>query len=136
MFLFIIGSEYYNYKVKSFLESRGVKLISTYSVNKCSYCEAAVKTIKTRLARVFTQRGNHKYLDILPQITKSYNATIHSSIGMAPRSVNKNNSDQVWRKLYGKYAFEKRADPKYSVGMTMRISRVKDTFEKGTYFNA
>lgn len=125
------GSEFVNKKVQDFLKSKGVKSFSTYSPSKVSYCERVIRTLMGRLGRVWIQRKNHQYLKVLKQITQSYNATIHSSIGIAPRDVTNENSDIIWRRLYGKYMNEKPGKPKFSISDIVRISRVKDTFEKG-----
>jgi hypothetical protein len=88
----------------------------------------------TRISRVWTHRENHVYIDVLQKITQSYNSTIHSSTGVAPKLVTQKNEDFVWRKLYGKYMMETPKKPKMKVGAIVRLSRVKDTFTKG-YLN-
>jgi hypothetical protein len=54
---------------------------------KSVFAERVISTLRTRLERLVTHRGNFKYIDALPQITASYNSSYHPSIKMAPRDV-------------------------------------------------
>ena len=48
---------------------------------------------------------------------------------MAPIAVNRNNTDQVFHKLYPKHNIE--YQPRLSVGDKVRIAKLKTIFEKG-----
>ena len=88
--------------------------------------------MRAKLWRYFTATKHQKYLEILPDIMHSYNTTKHSAIGMKPADVNEYNAETVWRKVY-KYTApkEKYKSPKFKEGDHVRISKAKDTFEKG-----
>ena len=83
--------------------------------------------------RYFTHvGGNSRWLEVLPKLIKGYNESIHRSIGMAPRDVNKRNEFQIWKK-------QADADSKIKVdvrkllhvGDYVRISLSKQLFTKG-----
>jgi len=113
------------------LKQKKIKLFSTFTEVKASIVERCIRTIKTRLERYFTYTGKHRYLEILPQLTSSYNSTIHSSHGFRPRDVNKENEHIVWKKLYEKHFAEPEKDPKFKVGDKVLTSKIKNLFSKG-----
>ena len=43
----------------------------------------------------------NQYTDVLQDLVRTYNLSIHSSIGMAPDDVIDQNQKEVWEKLYG-----------------------------------
>ena len=83
----------------------------------------------TRMWRYFTAKNTYKYLHVLPQLIKSYNLSFHRSIGMRPVSVNPTNEFKVWTRLYGKT--KPKGPQTFDEGDTVRLSKVKQTFEKG-----
>ena len=100
--------------------------------------ERVLQTIRTRLERYFTHTGKNKYIDVLPQLTSSYNSTFHQSIKTAPRLVNKENEHEVWLNLYEgmiRRAINYTPTPKFKVNDLVRISREKAIFEKGYTYN-
>jgi len=126
------GTEFKNKQFQDFLESKGIIWFSTYSAIKASLAERAISTLMTRLSRVFTQQQNHHYLKVLPSIVQSYNNTIHTTTKFAPNKVNSKNQDQVWENIYGDLIDSvKTSRKKFSVGDQVRLSVVKNTFDKG-----
>jgi hypothetical protein len=63
-------------------------------------------------------------------VLESYNNRKHSTTGIAPAKVTVFNAESIWRKMY---RFDDRPykTPKFKVGDHVRISKAKDTFEKG-----
>ena len=59
--------------------------ITRYSVKnqrfKCSIAERAIRTVKQRLFRYFSQKNTLKYIDVLKQIEEAYNNTPHKGLG-------------------------------------------------------
>lgn len=68
------GTEFVNVNVKPFLKKEGEDLFVTHNVVKASYAERA---IKSRVMRYMTHQQTKRWVDILPEITESYNATYH-----------------------------------------------------------
>jgi len=126
------GTEFKNREFQDFLASKGIIWFSTFSTIKASLAERAISTLMTRLSRVFTQERNHRYLKVLPSIVQSYNNTIHTTTKFAPNKVNSKNQDQVWENIYGQLIDSvQKSPPKYAVGDQVRLSVVKNTFQKG-----
>ena len=46
------------------------------------------------------EKNSARYIDILPQIVKSYNNTWHSGIRSEPINVTKKNERQLWWQMY------------------------------------
>lgn len=123
------GREYYNASFQSLLKKHNIHHYSTYSILKASIAERVIRTIKERLFRLFTLNGNHKWVDLLEQVTTSYNNTKHRTINMKPKDVNKSNEKQVLGDVYTHLKVVGRQ--KFKIGDVVRISRVKHVFEKG-----
>ena len=126
------GSEFYNKHVKDLLAKNKVTLYSTENEEKSSVVERWNRTIKNKMWKQFTIKGNIKYLDFLPKILKQYNNTRHSSIKMTPtKPSNKKNEGIVYFNLYGDMETSKQK-PKFKIGDKVRISKYKrKTFDKG-----
>ena len=92
------GKEFENSTFQAFLKKHGIAFFTLTSVYKAAYAERFNRTIKSRLWRYFTHVGNYKWLDVLPDLVNSYNASRHRSIGIAPNEVNKTNEFQLWEK--------------------------------------
>ena len=99
---------------------------------KSSVCERWNSTIKTKMWKQFTVRGNTVYLDILPKILKEYNNTKHSFIKMTPvEASEKKNESTVYFNLFGDVE-QLSLKHKFKVGDKVRISKYKrKVFNKG-----
>ena len=85
-----------------------------------------------KIAKIFTVRDNHMYIDDIQNIVDKYNNTYHSSIKMT--TVEASNEGIVYYDLYNKRHREmlKRSNKsKYKTGDIVRIHRFKKLFEKG-----
>ena len=122
------GAEFYNKKFLDMLRAFGIKWYSTNSEIKAAMVERFNRTLRTRMERVFTLQGNHRYIDILPKLLKSYNNSVHRSIGMKPADVTAKDTSKILKKLYPKLSTSK---AKFKVGDSVRITRKKHVFQKG-----
>ena len=95
---------------------------------KASVVERFNRTLKTRMWRYFTKHQTWRYIDVLPDLVRSYNNTPHRSIGMAPSNVNAKNQEKVWQRMYG---HDGKGVPKLHVSDRVRVSKYKRTFQKG-----
>ena len=125
------GKEFYNVAVKSILEKHKINHFSTENDDiKAAIVERFNRTIQSKIYRWFTRSKSQKWIDILDNLTKSYNNSYHRSIKMKPTDVNLKNSEDVWLNLYGNLQHDhklpnlKRDDP-------VRISKFKHVFSKG-----
>ena len=81
------GTEFFNRDVKRMLEAFGPKLYHTYTDKKAAIVERVQRTLRGRLGRLLTKRGNFKWIDKIDDIVTAYNNTHHSSIKMKPADV-------------------------------------------------
>ena len=96
---------------------------------KASIVERVNRTIKTRLWRYFQHTKSTNWVSVLQQFVENYNATPHSSIGMAPNDVTEKNRKQVLDRLFPKRAIK--IECSKNVGDQVRILRKKTEHEKG-----
>jgi hypothetical protein len=131
------GTEFYNKLFEAFLKSQDISMYSTYGEHKSVIVERFNRTLKGYIWKYFSTISNANWKDFLPQILHFYNnEKIHRSIKMTPFEASKpENREKVYNNLYYK-KYQKMANtaptkPKFKIGDIVRISRVKDTFEKG-----
>ena len=124
------GTEFLNRTFLKYLKDKNIRFFQTHSEMKASVIERFNRTIKTKMWKYFTYKNTHRYIDILPDLLKSYNNSFHRSIQMKPSQVTKANENIVWHTLYGK-TISKPIHYKFSVGDQVRISKTKKTFYKG-----
>ena len=87
--------------------------------------------MKQHMFKYFTANETTKYYDILDNLVKDYNNTVHSSIKMTPVEASKlENESIVYKNLYPEEEVKKEK-PKFKIGDRVRISKKKDKFEKG-----
>lgn len=77
------------------------------------------------------RRNTRNWIDMLDELIRAYNNTIHSTIKMTPFEASKRKNEN--RILYTRYKKIKPIDdtPKFIAGDKIRISRIKGLFEKG-----
>ena len=96
---------------------------------KASVVKRSNRTSKNKMYKYFTTKNTLTYIDVLPQLVKSYNNTYHHSIKMKPTQVTKANKAKVWDALYGSDV-QKRVRFRIQVGDHITISKVKRMFVK------
>ena len=124
-----VGTEFYNYRVKSLFDDYGILHYSLRGPHKASVAERMIQTLKGRLEKYFWANKTKRWIDVLQQVVDNYNKTPHRSIGMAPVKVNRSNRDEVFKKMY-KNAKVK-TQPRLEIGDRVRIAKLKTIFEKG-----
>ena len=125
------GTEFYNRHVRRVLDANNVTLYSTENEEKSSVAERWNRTMKPIMWKYFTANNPNKYIDALQNMVDKYNTTYHRSIKLTPSEARDPlNYKHVFKALYGKIR-PAAAAAKFHVGEKVRISRKKDTFEKG-----
>ena len=112
-------------------------LIDKYQMNvytmsgrtKGSIVERFNRTLKSRLERYFTESKDHRWIDVLQQMTKNINNTVNRSTGFKPNEVTRNNSDEIKARLYSAPDIRKPCTLK--IGDRVRIIKEKNFLEKG-----
>jgi hypothetical protein len=122
------GTEFTNAKLQEYLRDKGVKFFVTQSDVKASLAELCIKSLKFKLSRYMTHNNTFTWLPALEKVTASYNASIHRSLGMAPKDVTAANAPKLWKRQHQRtnppstYAFE--------VGDAVRLSHVRHVFKR------
>ena len=124
------GGEYMGVVFKRYLKSENVEHIITENETKAAFAERVIKTIKKRLYRYFTYSNNNRWIDVLQDITTSYNSTFHRSIGMAPSDVNTENAAKLWLKLCHQPKVLKFPKLRFDTGDSVRISYLEGKFHR------
>ena len=101
------GAEFTNDTLKRFMRRHRVNLFHTNNDKKACYAERCIRTIKEKLYRYLITNNTRRYIDVLQDIVKSYNHTVHRSLGIAPADVTEENEDENrWQQ------FKRRDKPK------------------------
>lgn len=127
-----VRKEFYNSHMTKLLEKYRINRYSTYSSKKTAIVERFNRTIKNKIYRQFSLRGNYKWLDILPELVDEYNGSRHRTIKMAPKEVDSDNEQQLLDTVYNyKRIIPAKSNVKFKIGDDMRLSKYKNVFAKG-----
>lgn len=125
------GVEFKNRDVQRLLKAERVDHFFTQNEQKSSYSERCIKTLKSKIFRYLSRHQTHRWIDVLDDITQSYNAAYHRSIKMAPRAVTKKDEARLWKMQYptSQYKVPRRRFA-FQKGDTVRISHVRQPFDR------
>ena len=129
------GTEFLNRHVEKYLKEVGVKHFETQNQPKSSYAERAIRTIKGRLSRYMTYKQTHNWVNVLREVTSSYNNTYHRGIKQSPASIRDKDEVYQWKLQYdtlpekakGKAPYAKY---RFKIGEEVRISFLRRAFQK------
>ena len=118
-----LGKEFYNAKVTPFLKKQNINHYSVVSQYKAALVERFNRTLRDKLKKYFTYKGNKRWVDVLPKIIDSYNHSEHRGLdGLRPIDVNNDNESEIW---YQRNQNIKTLNkPRYKVGDFVRISQI------------
>jgi len=119
---------------RKYLDTLGSKLYHSFTDKGAILAERMNRIIRSRLSALMFHNKNKVWTKHLQSIIASYNNTPSSRYKLAPNDVNAGNQDLVWKRLYKDYVREKKNQkpPKFQVGDTVKISKERVLFEKGT----
>ena len=83
------GGEYYNNQVRKICEKHKLNMYSVYNYGvKAALAERSIRTIKTKLYKMFTHYNTYNYTKFLDRVVSAYNDTPHSGlVGLTPNKV-------------------------------------------------
>ena len=121
------------------LKSRAIHFFTSENDDiKCAVVERFQRTLQEMIHRHMTANRTQRFVHVLPALLRTYNATEHSAIGMAPRDVDWTNAEQVWDRLYAPRRRRRasaprrtRSDQRLAVGDSVRMSKTRRQFAKG-----
>lgn len=123
------GKEFYNVHFGNLMKKHAVNHYSTFTTLKASIVERFNRTLKGLMWKQFSLNGNYKWTNIVRDLVKKYNSTVHTTIKMRPCDVNSTNEKKLLNTVYSK--IKTLPLPKFKVGEKVRISKYKHLFEKG-----
>ena len=83
------GGEYDNHIFRDMLKRHNIEPYRTESELKAIMAERFNQTLMIKIAKMFTERANHRYIDNIQRIVDEYNHSYHSSIKMSPENASK-----------------------------------------------
>ena len=81
------GGEFYNNLFKNFLKINSIEMYSSYNKGKSVVTERFIRTLKNKILKHMTAVSKNVYFDVLEDIVKKYNNTVHRTIEMKPIDV-------------------------------------------------
>ena len=94
------GSEFTNVYVRRWSEKNRIRQILTNSEVKAAIAERAIKTVKGKIYKYLYHVQKWRYVENLGKIVDAYNNTKHSSTGIEPGKVSKENEKKLWWDMY------------------------------------
>src|SRR6266853_66783 len=128
------GREFDNRHVQRLLNHENIRFFTVKSQFKAAVCERFNRTLKTKMWHHFTKTGSYRWLDVLPTLMSTYNASLHRSIGMAPINVTKDVEHELWTRQEEKgpqIVTSRQPKTKFVVGDHVRLSKARTVFAKG-----
>lgn len=127
------GKEWFNVNVRKLMIKYKINHYHTFTEIKAGVVERLNRTIKERMWRKFTARGSYEWLTILPKIVAEYNNTVHRTIGMKPKDVQRKHVKVILERINDRRTGSRQTKikPKFNVNDRVRISKYKRVFDKG-----
>jgi len=127
------GSEFYNKQFEKWIKDKNITMYSTYGESKSVVVERFIRTLRDKMELYFDETNSREWVDILPKIVDKYNNTKHSTIKMTPvEAIKPENEVPVFNNINKKPKQNKsKKTALFKVGDQVRVSKVKQTFEKG-----
>jgi hypothetical protein len=129
------GAEFENKEMKKWTKEHNIILYHTYGKSKSAIVERFNRTLKTSLWRYFTEAKTKNWVKVLPIFMRNYNMRKHRTINMTPMKAHNLDDANIFKLYEYQYGDVKpNLKPnKFKVGDYVRISRMKEIFEKGYY---
>ena len=129
------GGEFVNATMKKWFQRKHILHSVTYNEVKANYAERFIKTLKSRIVKLFQYQNSFQYLKKLDDITEGYNQTYHTSIKMKPARVSRKNEQLVWEELYVEPFLKKRQKKTkkkfaFKIKDEVRISYLRKLFDR------
>ena len=122
-FITDLGTEFYNAPMARLFKDNNVHHFSTSSGMKSCMAERMIRTLKGRLYRFFSAKNTLRWIDVIQRFATAVNNSVNRSIKQTPASVKDGDVDESEKPLT-------RPVTQFNVGDTVRISKVRQQFEK------
>jgi len=123
------GKEFFNSIFAALMRRHHIHHFDCDSDMKAAVVERFNRTIKSRIYTYLSDRGSVRWVDVLQDLLKAYNASTHRTIGMAPAQVARKHENRLWTKMYGDG--DTHLKPVIPKGAMVRLNKSKGVFDKG-----
>jgi len=135
------GGEFVNTVMKKWFDQQNILHSVTHNEVKANYVERLIKTIKSKIVKLFQYQNSFKYVTYLDDIMDSYNHTYHRSIKRRPVQVNKINELEVYAQQYIEPLLKTKSSKKpktkkrkssfrFNIGDQVKISHLRQLFDR------
>jgi hypothetical protein len=100
-------------------------------MSNARFAERAHRTIRDKLYKYFTYKNTYRFIDVLQQLVRGDNATVHSTTDNAPARVTDSDVLTIWQRMNKKRNKIPIVQPRVCVGQHVRIRKEKMRFAKG-----
>ena len=112
------------------MKKEGITMYSTYGESKSMIVERFIRTLKDIATKYFTEHSTRDWVNNLPKFMHTYNHKKHSKIKMSPVEASNTKNLTKVNDQFDEIDHEYKP-PEFLIGDKVRISRIKDKFEKG-----
>ena len=129
------GSEFVNREVKEYFSQKNINHFLTNNETKACHAERVIRTIRTRIGRLFKGQHNFDWLHHLSQVTDAYNSSKHRALPTSPlEAMCVLDKNYLWHHQYMRNdrATETGPNDKYEfdLGDRVRISYLQSKFHR------
>ena len=124
------GSEFKNKVVQTLFKQEHIHHFVTHNEVKANYVERLNRTLKIKLSRYFSHKQSHRWINVLNDITHSYNNTYHRSIKQPPQSVTNENQELIWKINFATKTYKSDNEFLLKLGDLVRISHIRRVFQR------
>lgn len=122
------GKEFLNQWVRGLMTRKGVRMEQAKNIHKAAIVERVNKSLQVLIYKYLTDRGETRYLDVLPSLVKTYNNRKHRSLNyMSPNEADATENQIIVRSIHlARYAKinthrTKKNYTKFKIGDRVRI---------------
>ena len=128
------GGEFLNRDFGKFIKSNRIYHFTSKNKDiKCAVVERFNRTLKMKMFKYFTSKGNRRYINIIGDLINNYNNSYHRTIKMTPNEASFTDREMLLKNIYGNKFFKKIKPLK--IGSKVRKAYDKKPFDKGFYPN-
>ena len=131
------GSEFTNKEFENFCRQNNIRYFSPYTTTHAAYIERFNRSLKSLFYKYMTENETNRFIDVLPDILKSYNNRVHRMTGVSPQKAENDPSTHLTiRNNMSKYHLKIGQKVgtkilKFKIGDQVRIAKQKGKFSRG-----
>ena len=148
MVLFDRGCEFHNKHFQDYCHANGIKVLSPYTSGHASQVERLNLTLQRLIYKYMSENETKRYIDrrnsdgtvtkLIPLFLKTYNHRRHRMIGCTPYQAETQPElhIDIQKRLNKYYSKIKPQKPKFQIGDSVRIAKMRGKFSRGYHEQA